>query len=719
MTRHHPAIAMLAAILLLGSIWIASQRSLWPVEPGKFAAIVYLASQVFPFLGLQWVCCAGLGWLPRRLLVPDAALGAVIQTGVGLALFLGLNWGLALAGLLNRVTAWGVLGLGAALLVLQLIATAREAPRKLQDLPLPPWTFLLGVPAVGLLITACCCPPGTLWAVEAFGYDVMSYHLQLPREWLEAGRMHGLEHNVYSFLPNLVEATYMQIGALSGSMYDGIYWAQFFHASMGVFAAIAIGSLTAVFTGPVAGGVAGSVMLCVPWTLIAGSLAYDEMAVLALGATALLVAFDPMSERWRGAAVVGLLCGSATMAKLTAGPLVALPVGLLMMSRLNHALRWRLPPSFRACGRSALIAALFGALALSPYLVRNQLWCQNPVFPFAPEQFGHGHWSKQLSDRWSEGHGLDAAPLQGLAALGRQWMFNAGYGAIGGHKRAKGLSYDIARFHREGGVPVLWVAVLVSMALSLTGRAGRNAASGLLLVMLVQLSFWLAATHLQSRFLIPTLLPACVLVGLGAGRLQQFTPRRQWIMPLGALTFAAVLWSHSLTVFFQQTPTYVDVESGQRMFLRPWQIIDGIPIPRPPEPPLRIIAAPNSFSDHPINHLGPSSRTFLVADASRLLYIRNPILYHSAFDADPLGEMIRTVGDDARDITDWLGHKGITHVWVNWSELERLHRTYGYDRDVTARRLTRIAEEARWVAIDGYPQRGGDRYRHATLFRLP
>ena len=83
-----------------------------------------------------------------------------------------------------------------------------------------------------MLIVACTIPPGLTWAVEAWGYDVLSYHLELPREWLAIGRMTGLEHNVYSYLPSLAEAGYMLIGAMRGSVYDAIYAAQLFHGSL-------------------------------------------------------------------------------------------------------------------------------------------------------------------------------------------------------------------------------------------------------------------------------------------------------------------------------------------------------------------------------------------------------------------------------------------------------------------------------------------------------
>jgi hypothetical protein len=49
--------------------------------------------------------------------------------------------------------------------------------------------ILAAAPALAVLLLAACCPPGTLWRSEALGFDVLSYHLQLPREWLAGGRL--------------------------------------------------------------------------------------------------------------------------------------------------------------------------------------------------------------------------------------------------------------------------------------------------------------------------------------------------------------------------------------------------------------------------------------------------------------------------------------------------------------------------------------------------
>ena len=53
-----------------------------------------------------------------------------------------------------------------------------------------------------MLVVAACAAPGWLWQTEFGGYDAMAYHLQLPREWFEQGRITTSTWNVYSAMPN-------------------------------------------------------------------------------------------------------------------------------------------------------------------------------------------------------------------------------------------------------------------------------------------------------------------------------------------------------------------------------------------------------------------------------------------------------------------------------------------------------------------------------------
>ncbi|HWB54579.1 MAG TPA: hypothetical protein VG722_10315, partial [Tepidisphaeraceae bacterium] len=64
------------------------------------------------------------------------------------------------------------------------------------------WLLILLAPFAGLMFAGGLVMPGLLWGLDdPSGYDVVEYHLQVPREWFEAGRIIPLHHNVFSFFP--------------------------------------------------------------------------------------------------------------------------------------------------------------------------------------------------------------------------------------------------------------------------------------------------------------------------------------------------------------------------------------------------------------------------------------------------------------------------------------------------------------------------------------
>ncbi len=687
-----------SAAPLLACVWLITQNGRAATRPEAFTSVLAIAAGSLPVLGALWLSAAGYGFALRALLLRGVRPGVIAQTGVGMTVLLLLNWLLAMAGWLNPITVWVLCGIGIVSLLIHLVRGMLHSLCSLPDrcCVRTPFSTLLLVPGLALLVVAACCPPGTLWSVEAFGYDVTSYHLQLPREWIDAGRMAGLEHNVYSYLPSLIEAGYMTIGLMRGSVLDGVYTCQLFHVTLALLAAAAIGKTVAARATPPAGIGAAAVFLAVPWVTVTGSLAYNEMGVLAFGAVAMMIAFDEVGSTHKGAAAVGMLVGAATLAKLTAGVMIALPVGLMLLCRLNRRADTQIKGGRMLGVQLAAVAALAGTLTLAPYLVRNSTWAGNPVFPFATERLGTGHWDGELVERWDTAHGLSPKQEGRLDALGRQWLLNTGYGAIGGQPTPRETA-NMARFSLEGGVPPLWIVVAIATVLLLNHPGTRRAGGALSLMIAVQVVFWLLATHMQSRFLIPTILPACLIAGLGYDRLRALTQTKApTVAPLVGCALVATLALTSYTTLLTQTHrSSYDSGTGNLLF----------------DPISSAINTPPPYENHPINRLPKDSKTLLVADNSGLLYLSRPIVYATAFDADPLGEMIRNSKDDPAAVNDSLREAGITHVWVHWSELDRLHNTYGHDRDVTETTLSRLIATG-WEPVENAG-------RSATLYALP
>ncbi len=78
------------------------------------------------------------------------------------------------------------------------------------------WLFLLAAVPVAILLIAACFPPNTLWNPN--GYDVLEYHLELPREYALLNSTAPLSHNIYSFLPANVEMLYLYLMQISKAL---------------------------------------------------------------------------------------------------------------------------------------------------------------------------------------------------------------------------------------------------------------------------------------------------------------------------------------------------------------------------------------------------------------------------------------------------------------------------------------------------------------------
>jgi hypothetical protein len=276
---------------------------------------------------------------------------------------------------------------------------------------------VLGLPALAVLLVAAANTPGWLWDSEAGGYDALSYHLQLPQEWLMAGRIRPLAHNVYSYLPGYVESAFYALAVMMGESSGGsgrvgglvageglgVISCQMLSAGIAVMAAWMVGRLVrgacvrvGCERGAGGAGVFAAVfMLSTPWTVVVGSLAYNDLGVVLFFAAAMLAAIDEGGAAWRRGLVCGVLVGVACGCKPTALFMAGLPVGVVMVG---------MPRKAREIAVMVAAGAAGGLVVVLPWLVRNWAYGGNPVFPLAASVFGAAHWSAEQVGRYGAGH---------------------------------------------------------------------------------------------------------------------------------------------------------------------------------------------------------------------------------------------------------------------------------------------------------------------------
>jgi hypothetical protein len=676
-----------AMALGLACLGLASDDS-----PGAAVATVLYTWFTSGMIAVAFFLAAiGFGWPVSRLLATSDRDRYCLQPAAGLATLLFVDHLVGVAGGFSggvgRIGAIAVFAVGIGLLAVQgsrVLKGEGGRPR----MPRAPWSALLGCASVAVLLVAACNPPGVLWRSEAGGFDAMSYHLPLAQEWAGGTRIWPLQHNVYSFLPSYAEAGFTQVAALCGGNLVtgdglGVLACQLVHVGQTLIAAFTIGALAAAVArrcgiapqgATLGGGLAFAAVLGVPWTVVTGSLAYNEMAAVGLSAGAMLAAVSD-GPAWKRGLGAGLLLGAAAACKPTflfmAGP----TVGLLLLTSISVR-QWVMP---------LLAGVLGGVVMLAPPLARNWAACGNPVFPLSTAM-GTAHWTPEQAARFHKAHGRDGAIGEQAARL---FSPVAEPGAFNGEPRGVMHSQWAMMFPVCGGAAVLLML----------RRETRKAAAVLTVGVAAGFAFWIAATHGQSRFLMP-LLPnlACALgvlaawlVGDGEARppLRRLSLIFACVMPLIASAAALRLFLTENHAHPNEWLTRgVSEVSGEALAAR----FDSMTLDERRQ--IQSNAPPTIYSAVMMRDAG--DKLFLLGDATPL-YFTVPLVYSTTWDRSVLGEAMAKFPDEPAAWTRAIQKTGATYILINDAEIARYRRTYGFDDAITPERL------ASWTYSLGEP----------------
>jgi hypothetical protein len=546
-----------------------------------------------------------------------------------------------------------------------------------------------------VLLLAATSAPGWLWRTEFGGYDALSYHLQLPKEWFALGAITPLEHNVYSFLPSYVEGAYYHLMVLRGDSIGSVYAAQLLHASFALLAAWLIYRITfrllvddgSAYRRFVPAVIASAALIGTPWVVVTGSLAYNEMAVLVMLAGGLLALCEPDVGAWRRGTIIGLLAATACGAKLTAVGFVAVPlvVVLLMIVAVRH---WH----------NALLAGVIaGAVALSPYLINNAVATGNPVFPFAAGIFGVGHWDDEQIAIWNQGH-FAGTDVRDRACEAWRQLFRYGIGPN---------PYDGEPWVPQWSI-MSWLALGSILAL-LFSRSHRTWGIKLLIIMLLQILFWFSFTHIKSRFMLPMVVPGTIAAGLfisvimaQAGKHRTLTadcrPPIVWQLAAAAIL---LIWSCVPVAIFAR-----EANGGPAAQVGSTGILTGDALDAIDRETLGRGLLPTIY----INHLLPSEvRVLFIGEAAPLYYHHGRYDYQTTWDRGPMSLIMNEYPDKPHRWVIALRERGYTHVFINPVML-RIWEDAGWnDPNLTVDRVLDFAESQ--LTLDHTWPRGERLYR--------
>lgn len=650
---------------------------------------------------------------------------AVYGAGLGVGILCLLEFGLGLAGRLDRAS-W-IASFGAILLIatgtqaLRIRRAIREDARvRLPSVEAAHWLWLAVVPFAAVTMVVATAPPGVLWPEEGNGYDVLEYHLAVPKTNYEAGRITCLPNNVYAAFPLNVEMLYLLAMVLRGGAIEGILMAQMFNALLACLAVAAVWA-SARPLGPRAAVVAGTLTGTCGWLVYLSGVAYVEnglvlFTALALGAWMRWYAAgaggqvaeaggraDPGADASRPdafALLSGLFAGLACGCKYTAAVLVAIPLGIMFVwqalsarcgaacpAERRTAFRGSTSPppeSLRETGEryrgSGIRAPLLFALGLlgtfGPWLARNAVTFGNPVFPLATRWIGYrpGVWDAESESRWVRGH----QPAEELRSpQGRIAMLWRGVLA-----------------HPRVG-PAIWLLALAGAV------TGRRMCGPLCAIVGMQILLWTGTTTLVERFAVPILPPLILLAAHAAADAGR---ARFAALAVAVMLGASANLYHIGGLYYdrsrlrdadgrvQKIPWHGQIEwflDGQWPGTAHWGCIDR-DLPR-------------------------EARVLLVGDA-RPFYVRRPCDYAVVFNPHPLARVVRD-GRDAAAVLAWLRGSGFTHVYVDWAEMKRLRSTYGFWPEI---------DEALFVRLEGVGLRrhrdfaAGEGARpYGTIYEVP
>lgn len=381
---------------------------------------------------------AGLGGaLLRRLGVtwPNPTQAAIGSVALGLPLLSLILLGVGALAL----TPWsvgGALMTLAALTWLDVLAWLRQVSAWLRTpLPRPPWERFLAIFVVGLAGMAL----ALAWLPPA-EWDALTYHLAGPQQYAQEGHFYAAPHNHFLGFPQLVETLFAAQLALTGRLTG----AAVLHWGIGALLLLAVGERAARLGGSAAGWLAAAILLSARTVWTEMGVPYVDLLPMLLAMVGLNVV-----ERWDEARRRGIWSYALTSPKglwLVAllGALAGFGMGtkysvLWLALAFGIVVLWRgRAGGWRAALTWGTVYGLAAFVVFLPWLVRNTLWYDNPLYPFVFESAEmdsiRQDWYRQPESGLIYGDNAWQLPLLPLAAtvfgLEEAGMYGADIGPL-------------------------------------------------------------------------------------------------------------------------------------------------------------------------------------------------------------------------------------------------------------------------------------------------
>jgi hypothetical protein len=495
---------------------------------------------------------------------------------------------------------------------------------------------VLGTPFAVLIVLGGMMPP---WE-----FDVREYHLQVPKEWYQAGRVQFLPHNVYGNMP-LGAEMHVVLGMILTAGWADWWWGALVGKTvMAAFAPLtALGLYAAVRHQVSSAGAAAAaiVYLATPWVIYVSITGLNEGAVgcYALLAVAAMLRWQPAA----GQASLGQRAGYLVLAGVLAGSAAACKYPALLFVVVPLAIWSGLAERSRSLDRRAKTIAIFllGALVASgPWYAKNAALTGNPFYPLV---FGGATRTPELIERWNRAHQVPPDD-QGRRYTSAQ------------------AADSIALLAWRS--PWINPLVLPLAALAWLNVRHRRWVVRLGLLILWVLLIWWLATHRIDRFLVPVLPWAAWLAGIGFA----WSGSRPWRLVATTVLVAGA----ALNLLFMIHSGHYD----RRLLVSLAELRTDQP------------AEPGGYSrvspvHRYLNAAVPDGKRVLLVGDAQPFDLEVPVRYATCFDPCIFESWMRNRSAPQR-LAKLLDEQ-ISHIWFDWGEIARYRSpgNYGFSDWVT------------------------------------
>jgi hypothetical protein len=536
-------------------------------------------------------------------------------------------------------------------------------------------------------------------------FDVKAYHLTGPKEYFLNGQITFLEHNVYTNFPFLTEMLCLLGMVLRQDWYRGALAGQAVLMGFAPLTALALFCAGRRWFSETVGWLAAVIYLSTPWTYRLAVIAYVEGALscyLFLTLLVVLLAVESLRREGSGSTsnrlflLAGFFAGSAMACKYPGLVSVVIPLGLasvIAVRVLNNGFR-------PARLRDALMYLLGTALSVGPWLLKNLVATDNPVYPLAYGLFGGRDWDAASHRKWNAGHSPTTYAISDLAekfidvTAKADWLSPLLFGlaplALFAGGRFSDRQPQLSNLSLEGrdvrpSILNTSPALLGQSPALVSPHFAPLATRSLLLWLWLYVAYlflqWWLLTHRIDRFWVPLIPVVALLAAVGC----VWSPSKLWQRACGWFMVLSVLFNLGfITTPFCGFNAYLsDLDKAR----------EG--------------AENTAETIHYLNQLvgkRPRSQTVLAIGEAQVFDARMPVLYHSVFDQPILRDWLAKRPEEDVPEANWplrpiaeirekFESAGVTLVLVNWQELLRYRRTYGYSDFVTPQRFAWLRKQ--------------------------